>query len=68
MCQNRSMLGTSKNVRNRESQMLQLGFEQIVTTIPRRLIDRCRYVDSTWDERWLVFLSVLEELCASARS
>ena len=35
--------------------MWQLGFEQIVTTIPRRLIDTCRYVDFTWDEWCLVF-------------
>ena len=28
--------------------MLQLGFEQIVTTIPRRFIDNCRNVDFTW--------------------
>jgi len=40
--------------------MLQLGFEQIVTTIPRRFIDNCRNVDSTRDERCRIFLSVLE--------
>jgi hypothetical protein len=45
--------------------MLQLGFEQIVTTIPRRFIDNCRNVDSTRDERCRIFLSVLEELCTS---
>jgi hypothetical protein len=30
--------------------MLQFGFVRVVTTIPRRLIDRRRYVDFTWDE------------------
>src|SRR6267142_6256587 len=28
-----------------ESQMLQFGFVRVVTTISRRLIDKCRYVD-----------------------
>ena len=41
--------------------MLQLGFEQIVTTIPRRFIDNCRNVDSTRDERCRIFLSVHPE-------
>jgi hypothetical protein len=48
--------------------MLQLGFEQIVTTIPRRFIDNCRNVDSTRDERCRIFLSVLEEFCAHPES
>ena len=53
--------GTSKNVRNRgDPQMWQLGFEQIVTTIPRRLIDTCRYVDFTRDEWCLVFYPCLK--------
>ena len=40
--------------------MWQLGFEQIVTTIPRRLIDTCRYVDFTRDEWCLVFYPCLK--------
>jgi hypothetical protein len=40
--------------------MWQLGFEKIVTTIPRRLIDTCRYVDFTWDEWCLVFYPCLK--------
>ena len=33
---------------NQESRIpLQLGFGRVLTTIPRRLIDRCRNVDST---------------------
>jgi hypothetical protein len=56
-----------KMYRLRASPMLQLGFGRIVTTISRRLIDKCRYVDFTQDERCPVFLSVLEELRASLR-
>src|SRR5207244_11382625 len=49
------------------SQMLQLGFGRIVTKNARLLIGRCRNVDFPWDERCPIFLSVLEELCASSR-
>jgi hypothetical protein len=47
--------------------MSQLDCGRVVTTISRRIIDRCRNVDFTWDERCPVFLSVLEELCGSSR-
>src|SRR6266550_6893966 len=47
--------------------MSELDFERVVTTISRRIFDRCRNVDFTWDERCPVFLSVLEELCGSSR-
>ena len=45
--------------------MLQLGFGRVVTTISRRLIDKCRYVDfsSTNDAE---YFSVLEELYRSS--
>ena len=38
-----------------ESDMLQFGFGRVVTTISRRLIDKCRHMDFTQDERCRVF-------------
>ena len=40
--------------------MLQLGFGRIVTTIPRRFIDRCRNVDFSSDEQCPVFYPCLK--------
>jgi hypothetical protein len=36
--------------------MLQLSFEPVVMTMARRLIDKCRYVDFTQDERCPVLI------------
>jgi len=46
--------------------MLQLGFEQVVMTIPRRLIDTCRYVDFSLESD-AEFYPCLKRLCASSR-
>jgi len=43
--------------------MLQLGFGRIVTTIPRRFIDRCRNVDFSSDEQCQSFYPYLKS-CA----
>jgi hypothetical protein len=37
----------------------QLDFEGIVTTIHRRIIDRCRYVDFSWASAAQFFLRAL---------
>ena len=46
--------------------MWQLGFEQVVMTIPRRLIDTCRYVDFSLESD-AEFYPCLKRLCASSR-
>jgi len=44
-----------------------LWLQAKVTKNARLLIGRCRNVDFPWDERCPIFLSVLEELCASSQ-
>jgi hypothetical protein len=66
MCQNRLMSGTSKMCGSGISHVLQLDFGRVVTTLPRRLIGRCRNVDFAWDGQCPVFYSCLKS-CALHR-
>ena len=66
MCQNRSMSGTAKGIMIRTLSEVAARLQTDCDDDPRRIIDKCRNVDFSSDERCPV-LSVLEELCASSR-